>query len=512
MAFTGKPELKISYSDPQLIPELILNYVPPPELPQVSRGSFVMMMPEKDFLKLRDSAGVPQTIGGKGVRYFLPENALLKRTFLEQEKHGFYIPEAGADNVRRLAYEMQSTLNAGLVPVFCLPGKTNFPLSSSKPEFIAAAALIKLAVLSVGCGLRVVRNDFPAVSPKMMCYNIDVHHTSGREPDRFAYLISGYFSLMKTRKKPGFYDNWDAIIKNLLNAEVDCVLYDDQKDLPTEIENLPAERTLFIQGDFRVFMTTQKHTPGVLGEIGRLREISFREVGEGTGKETDPDDFDSYYEHLVLWDYSEKKIAGSYRLGFGDEILKNRGIKGFYTRELFYYEPGFEKVLAQAIELGRSFIVKDYRGKRLPLFLLWKGIYKVLAQKPEMRYLLGAASISSSYSSCSRKIMVDYLRENFEDQYLASFVSPALPCRLKLNKKQQLAADFHRDYVDENPEELVKSMNPDIGGFPVLIKRYLQQNARVLGVNVDVNFSNSIDVLMLLDKESIPGQTCENFK
>lgn len=511
-AFTGKPELKIGYLEPQLMPEFIPDYVAMQDFVKLPAGSFVAVMPEKDFVKLLEGNVLPESVHGKEPLFYLPENNITGTAVHHNVKCEFYAPEAGVDNVRLLAAQIQNAVNSNVLPVFCLPAKSKFPLKSSKPEFIASAALIKLAALSAGCGLRITREDSPANTPKMLFYNIELHHTAGWEPDRFAHLVSGYLSLLKTRRKPDFYEKLDVLIKKLLKPEVGFSPPAASESLQVEIAGLPAERRLFSQGDFTVFITTQNLTPGILYEIGKLRETSFREVGEGTGNEIDTDTFDAYYEHLVLWDENRGEIAGSYRLGFGNEIVKNHGVKGFYTRQLFYFEPGFEKVLSQTIELGRSFIVKSYRGKRLPLFLLWKGIYQVLSQKKEMKYLLGAASISSSYSTFSRKIMVDYLQDRFEDKYLTSFVSPALPCQLKLNKKQRLAVEFHKDYVNENPEELIKSIDPASGGMPVLIKRYLQQNARVLGVNVDVNFSNSIDVLMLLDKESIPGQTCENLK
>ncbi len=508
---SGK-SMKVTYIEPGSENEAIPHYVEAQEFTGLPGGCYAAVMPEKDFWFLHNRKGLPGKIGGKPPVYFLPEESEPLFTDKSATYREFYSSEAGEENVRIQASKVHRFLIDGFTPVFCLPAKKSFLQKKSKAKFYAATALVKLTLLSLNCGLRIVRNGDEINPVKLIEYNIDLRQTLGWEPDRFAQLIAGYFSLMKTRSRADFNAKLDALIKDLVKPVSKKRPVSLKERIRQEIEALPEERRLFSQGEFEVVLTTKKHCPSVLNEIGILREITFREVGEGTGKAADIDEFDAYYEHLVLWDSKNNEIAGAYRIGFGDQIIERYGVNGFYTSTLFTYEPGFEHVLSKTMELGRSFIVSAYRGKRLPLFLLWKGIYQVFNESPNMQFLLGAASISNVYSPVSRKLMVDYLTQHYENEYLSPFIFPNVPCLLKLNKKQRAAVAFHNDYVAQSPESLIKSIDPQSGGMPVLIKRYLQQNASVLGINVDIQFSRSIDVLMLLDKNHIPGETHKNLK
>ena len=142
--------------------------------------------------------------------------------------------------------------------------------------------------------------------------------------------------------------------------------------------------------------------PNIIREIGRLREVTFREIGEGTNKSIDLDEYDIYYHHLFIWDTEAKLIVGAYRIGLGDEIFYSMGKKGFYVAELFKIKEQFTPVLKKSLELGRSFIRKEYQQKPLPLFLLWKGILKYLIDNPRYRYLIGPVSISNTFSKFSK--------------------------------------------------------------------------------------------------------------
>lgn len=124
-------------------------------------------------------------------------------------------------------------------------------------------------------------------------------------------------------------------------------------------------------------------------EIARLREVTFRAVGEGTQLETDSDEYDDLYEHLFVWDAEKQAIAGAYRIGFGDVLLDNRGFEGFYTYTLFEFSRRLNDVLRQSIELGRSFVVPGYQRRSQTLLLLWRGILHVLLRNPSYRYLMG---------------------------------------------------------------------------------------------------------------------------
>jgi len=156
--------------------------------------------------------------------------------------------------------------------------------------------------------------------------------------------------------------------------------------LTREVEILRGKgAVLASQGSLTAFVASSHEMPNVLHEIGRLREITFRQVGEGTGAEIDLDKFDRYYLHLFLWDEQKLRIAGAYRLGLADLILREYGPKGLYTNTLFKYEKPFLAHLGQAVEMGRSFICTDYQRNLAALPLLWKAIMTWMGRNPHYR-------------------------------------------------------------------------------------------------------------------------------
>src|SRR6202012_1749223 len=138
--------------------------------------------------------------------------------------------------------------------------------------------------------------------------------------------------------------------------------------LEKEVEPLRENYRVWQEKNYEVFIVPTSAIPNVIREIGRLREITFREVGEGTNKAVDLDEYDIYYHHLFIWDTDAKIIVGAYRIGLGDEIFYSLGKKGFYLNELFKIKAQMMPVLKKSIELGRSFIRKEYQQKPLPLF------------------------------------------------------------------------------------------------------------------------------------------------
>jgi len=204
--------------------------------------------------------------------------------------------------------------------------------------------------------------------------------------------------------------------------------------LVKEVKGLPKEDFLLKQKNFEVYCSPSNNIPNILTEIGRLRELTFREVGEGTNHSIDIDEFDLYYHQLFIWDTNEKRIVGAYRVGKGREILSNYGKKGMYTESLFRIKKQFEPILEESIELGRSFITKQYQKQIAPLFLLWKGILYLLLKNPEYRYLLGPVSISNMFSKFSKSIIIKFIKANYYDYNLASYISPRKKFRVKAEK------------------------------------------------------------------------------
>ena len=258
---------------------------------------------------------------------------------------------------------------------------------------------------------------------------------------------------------------------------------------------------------YEVFLAKKEMIPNVVHEIGRLREITFREIGEGTNKSIDLDHFDDYYHHMFLWDFKTKKIAGAYRMGLGQEIYSNFGINGFYLQDLFRFEPELHKMMSQSIEMGRAFIIKEYQQRPMPLFLLWKGIVNCTLRFPEHKYLIGGVSISNQFSNFSKSLMIEFMKSHYYDPYVAQYVRPKKEFKVKLK-------DADKDFVfDESRSDLNKfdkiidEVEPGNLRLPILIKKYIKQNAKVVAFNVDPLFNNAVDGLMYIRIADLPEST-----
>ncbi len=269
--------------------------------------------------------------------------------------------------------------------------------------------------------------------------------------------------------------------------------------LEAEIAALPPEQELTRHGAFSVFEARAAQIPNLLKEIGRLRETTFREAGEGTGRALDLDLFDDYYRHLFLWHRDNREIAGAYRLGLTDRIMAAYGPQGLYTSTLFRFKSQILKELGDAIELGRSFIPKAYQRHPACLFLLWRGIGNFILNNLGYCRLFGPVSISRDYQRISRELMVHFLRRNKMDHELAQFVSPRRPVRLQTIHGLR-PEDLHFGGTDiESISILISELEEDGKGLPVLLKHYLKLEATLLSFNLDKDFSDVIDGLIILD-------------
>jgi putative hemolysin len=268
--------------------------------------------------------------------------------------------------------------------------------------------------------------------------------------------------------------------------------------LVRDIEGLSAKQKLAGNADFDVYCADAKQIPNVLQEIGRLREITFRANGEGTGKEIDLDKFDHFYLHLFLWDRKEQKIAGAYRLGLSDKILSVHGKKGFYSRSLFKFRRAFLEVLNPAIELGRSFVCEEYQKSIAPLMLLWKGIGEFVVRNPRYAILFGPVSISGEYSSTSQQLLIDFIMADQGGDPLRKLVKPRTPFRGRLRPVWRKADLAGMGSIKEI-SELISIIEEDGKGAPVLMRHYLNLGGRMLGFNIDKQFGNCVDGLVVVD-------------
>jgi len=274
-----------------------------------------------------------------------------------------------------------------------------------------------------------------------------------------------------------------------------------------EVDNLRGYDCRLLESkNYEVFLVSADKIPNILKELGRLREITFREIGEGTNKAIDLDSCDSYYHHMFLWDNAAKKIAGAYRMGLGSRIFAKYGIDGFYLQDLFRFEPELYGMMSESIEMGRAFIIKEYQQKPMPLFLLWKGIIHTTLRFPEHKYLIGGVSISNQFSSFSKSLMIEFMKSHYYDPYVAQYIRPKKEFKVQLK-------DTDKDFVfDETKADLNKfdrvidELEPGLR-IPVLLKKYIKQNAKVIAFNVDPLFNNAIDGLMYIKIADIPQST-----
>jgi hypothetical protein len=268
--------------------------------------------------------------------------------------------------------------------------------------------------------------------------------------------------------------------------------------LQKDITPLREDYRVWVEKNYEVFIVPTSLIPNVIREIGRLREITFRDIGEGTNKSTDLDEYDIYYNHLFIWDTEAKLIVGAYRLGLGNEIFYSYGKKGFYISELFKIKSQFAPVLKKSIELGRSWIRKEYQQKPLPLFLLWKGILKYLIDNPKYRYLIGPVSISNSFSTFSKSLIVDYINRNHFDHELAKYIRPRKKFKVDLG---HLDSDVLLSGEDnfKGLDNLISEVETRNIKVPVMLRQYIALNAKIISFNIDPKFSDCLDGFLVLD-------------
>ena len=278
-----------------------------------------------------------------------------------------------------------------------------------------------------------------------------------------------------------------------------------------EIERI-QDRMLFENGDYRCYLTPSGDIPNIMRELGRLREETFRAVGEGTGEALDLDEYDKYYHHLLLWHVPNGEIAGAYRVGFGPEIIESHGgANGFYTASLVKYSPGAAPLLRRCMELGRTIVVQKYQREVMPLKLLLAGIGGAALKYPEIEYFLGPVSISDSYPAFYKSLIVWFMENNYRFENPDSVAVPTHA--------------FKADYLKTDPARLMQSQTSNIDLFdrlmasisdgkyrlPVLVRKYFNCGAKLVCFNVDPLFGDCLDGLILLKLSEFPKTTMRSL-
>jgi putative hemolysin len=280
--------------------------------------------------------------------------------------------------------------------------------------------------------------------------------------------------------------------------------------LAAELRTLPAESLLLENTEFAIYASKAEPMPHLLREIGRLREITFRGASEGTGKPLDIDEFDQDYVHLFCWHKTKQEVVGAYRMGPTDVILHAKGVRGLYTRTLFRFHGELVEQMGPALELGRSFVRPEYQRSYSPLLLLWKGIAHYVVKHPRYQVLFGPVSINNRYQSFSRQLIMTFLRHTSRS-HLAGLIRAKNPPRIR-----PIRGDYIRKYstvvrdIDEI-SDLVQEIESDHKGIPILLKQYMKLSARILGFNVDPDFGDVLDGLMVVDLRQTPQNLIERF-
>ncbi|MDD1784293.1 lysophospholipid acyltransferase family protein [Enterovibrio sp. ZSDZ35] len=281
------------------------------------------------------------------------------------------------------------------------------------------------------------------------------------------------------------------------------------ESIEQELAALPENAKLLSSNEFDVFCCRSKHIPIVLQEIGRMRELNFRAVGEGTGLDCDIDGYDAYYLHLFIWDREARQLVGAYRLGRVQEIVKNLGIDGLYSRSLFQYDERFVESMGNAMEMGRSVIDEKYQRSLTALLLLWKGIAEYVYRNPHITTLYGPVSISNDYPLKARRLLAECLSIHHYDDDMAQLVKPTTPL------ETSSPVPWHTSMLSALGDvqllsKVVGRMSSGLG-VPVLLRQYLGLNGKLVCFNVDPAFNNALDGLIVVDLRKVPAKTLGRY-
>jgi putative hemolysin len=281
--------------------------------------------------------------------------------------------------------------------------------------------------------------------------------------------------------------------------------------LMSDVAALRPDQILDENRDFTVFAAGEHEIPNILPELGRLRELTFREAGEGTGRSTDLDSFDRYYTHIVLWSKQNQEPVGAYRIGRTQDVLPLRGLSGLYTSTLFRFEERFFEKLGPALELGRSFVRPEYQRQYAPLLLLWKGIARYVAANPGFPVLFGAVSISGRYTRASRELIVRFFETRNLGDELSLLVRPRRAFRPERRRSWDSRSICHAMHELDQLADPIADMETDGKGIPILIKHYSRLGGRLIGFNVDPKFSHVLDGLVVMDLRQTQPSSLERY-
>lgn len=240
----------------------------------------------------------------------------------------------------------------------------------------------------------------------------------------------------------------------------------------------------------------------IMQEIGRLRELSFRRVQEGTGRSTDLDQFDVNYQHLIVWNPKLLDIVGAYRIGFCHQLIQKKGLDGLYCRQLYHIDESIRSIAVNTVELGRSFVQPKYWGMR-GLEYLWYGLGALLKQQPQIKYLFGAVTIPGNYSQQALKEMVLYYKTHYPKPQCAPNFKAINPINLIISDHINLSSHDRKAAF----KKLKKSLHDQGFQIPMLFKQYTELceagGVGFVDFAIDRHFNHCIDGLIWLNIDSM---------
>lgn len=280
--------------------------------------------------------------------------------------------------------------------------------------------------------------------------------------------------------------------------------------LQQDVSRLGASDRLLALGGCAVYCTTANKLPHVLREIGRLREIAFRAVGEGTGRALDLDEFDRHYHHLFVWNEASSEIVGAYRVAFTQELIADSGVTSLYTHRLFDFDASLFERLGPCLEMGRSFVHPAWQGNTRALRLLWAGIAVLLDRHPAIRHLFGPVSVSPQFSDVAKFLIMTALQLHHMDADLKQMVRPRNAPQNLVHQNSQQSKQRLMEISSglADPSRLSKFLQRIEHGLklPMLIKHYIELKGRFAGFSVDDAFNGTLDGLVFVRVEDISSK------
>lgn len=347
-----------------------------------------------------------------------------------------------------------------------------------------------------------------SISSKM-CKEYESSEELGEYLRKKVYMMKSYYEKRKSISEilnlPNLklkypYQKAENRISNIIDET-------PKKDIITDIEKIRTEgKMLFKNGNYEVYFSDYQSIPSIVREIGRQRELTFRAIGEGSNLPFDLDQYDQHYHHLFLWDEDTQELAGAYRMALGSKVMKIHGIKGFYTSSLFEFDQELQPFFRKVIEMGRAYITEKYQQKPLPLFLLWRGIAHVCLRNPEHKFLMGSVSISNKFSDFSKSLIIEFMRSHYYDSAVAQFIHPKNEFKVNINNRERDIFMSEANADLNKLDKIIDDLEPELR-LPVLIKKYIKQNAKVISFNVDPNFNDAVDGLMYIRISDLPEST-----